>query len=110
MRTAILLCVATLLLPAAAALAADPPTKGALKVTVIYGNPVAGVSVKISGPKNDVLKTGDNGMAEFKDLPPGDYTIEAKGIVKNKVRAAKATQTIGDPPAKDPVPVEIKLE
>jgi type II secretory pathway pseudopilin PulG len=39
------------------------------------GNPQPGVSVSLSGPKNDVDVTDDNGCASFLYIPSGNYTV-----------------------------------
>jgi hypothetical protein len=82
--------------------------KGIIRGTVTYGGPVANIKVALSGPVKKEEKTDERGQFSFKDLPSGDYTLEAKGIAKNNRRKGTAEATVADPPAE--VEITIKLE
>ena len=70
--------------PSSAA-ATPPPTTTTtetsnLTVTVKYNvitSPVKDVDVTITGPTTQTVRTGADGIAEFKDIPPGQYDVTA---------------------------------
>ncbi len=87
------------------------PKTGTFSGEVLYGGRgVAKVTVTMKGPVNRQAATDGNGKFEFKDLPPGDYELEAKGIASNKYRSGTLKPSIPTPPPKDPIPVTILLE
>ena len=88
-----------------------PGTKGSIKGLVAFGGaPGANATVTLSGPAAKEAKTGPDGQFVFKDLPPGDYKLEAKGVVKNSRRKGEAKATVPAPPPAKPIEVNVKLE
>ncbi|HEY2783834.1 MAG TPA: hypothetical protein VGJ05_02565 [Fimbriiglobus sp.] len=95
----------------------DPPkpkskeagaTTGTIKGVIAQGGgsqirPQPGLKVELRGPDNKAIKTtqsGEGGKYEFKDVPPGDYTVfsikpadaGAKGDVGVSVKAGETTE------------------
>lgn len=103
------------------AMAADkkPAAKfGTIRGTVTAGGrgvPRVTVGVaKGAGPTKTLertTKTDSDGKFEMKNLPPGDYPLEAEGTVRNMIRKSEQpkTVTIPNPPEEKPVEVEIPL-
>jgi hypothetical protein len=90
----------------------DSPTNNKLRVQVAFnGRPLekkCKVSI-IAGPKMLSKQTGSDGICEFTDLPPGDYTVKAEGIAGNKEREGQQTVTVSAPPAR-PASTQIDLQ
>lgn len=92
-------------------LAADPApdtAKATVKGQVVYGEPVAKISVTLEGAVKKTARTDEKGQFVFTDIPPGEYTLSASGVAKNNLRKGSATVTVPQPP-QELAPITIKL-
>jgi hypothetical protein len=80
-----------------------------IKGQVVYGKqPAPKITISLEGPSKATATSDANGEFVFNDLPPGPYTLEAKGTAKNNIRKGNAKATVPED-AKEPVAVTIKL-
>ena len=80
-----------------------------IKGQVLYGKqPAAKITISLEGPSKATATSDANGEFVFNDLPPGPYTLEAKGTAKNNIRKGSAKATVPED-AKEAVAVTIKL-
>lgn len=80
--------------------------------TVKYGGqPMSGILVlaeSAGGPKLESVETDEKGNFRLNGLTPGKWTVQAKGVVRNKTRTAKAELEIK--PAENPQPIQFTLK
>jgi len=86
--------------------------KGAVRGKVVLdGRGESGVTVSADGPGGPpAVRSGADGSFTFPDLEPGEYRISARGVVRNRTRAAAPTSVVVPaPPAESPtVTLELK--
>jgi hypothetical protein len=80
-----------------------PPTMGTIEGQVLrrgnlYDNWTS-FTVKLlkDGRQIDQVKGRENGRFEFKDVPPGSYTIEAEGFALDPLKGSSRVQVTGGP-------------
>lgn len=81
--------------------------------SVTYGKePMPEIQVTLTPEKGEKLPpvTSDaRGNFVIRSVPPGKYTLAAKGVVRNKVRKAEAKLEVASPPTR-PKPVTLELK
>jgi hypothetical protein len=88
--------------------AAKGSIRGAVKLD---GRGESGVTVSADGPGGPpAVRSGADGSFTFPDLEPGEYKISARGVVRNRTRAAAPISVaVPAPPAESPtVTLELK--
>ena len=78
---------------------------------VLNGLAEEGVLVSLSGPgEPSVVTSGTNGVFQFPDLEPGEYTLQATGAVRNRTyRSEEAKVSVEAPPASE-VSITLQLK
>lgn len=79
--------------------------KGSIRgVVKLDGRGEAGVTVSADGPGGPpAVRSGADGSFTFPDLEPGEYKISARGVVRNRTRAAAPISVaVPAPPAESP--------
>jgi hypothetical protein len=86
------------------------PALSSISGRAILGSPDAsitwiGLTVTLK-ELNRTVTAGSDGRFEFPDVPPGAYTLEAKGIGANKFVKGSTNVTVTEKPAKVDLPME----
>jgi len=92
--------------------ASPAPAKNGIRGKVVLnGRGEDGVVVSLTGPGAPMTMTsGTNGVFQFPDLDPGDYTLQASGAVRNRTYSApEAKVSVAAPPAPE-VNVTLQLK
>lgn len=101
--------VVTVAAPRKEAKAAKPPADtGTIQGRVVLiSRPVSGIRVTLEG-LNRVATSDGEGRFIFRDVPPGSYTLRAKGAALNRFRNGTASVTV--PGGQQTVAVDVPVE